>query len=154
MNSLQSRDVEVFAEAVTSYFTATTREPAHVRTAYLLESREPFPLAEFTGLITLTTGYRGTVCYTAPRGMVSHVLLVTGETDYSEAAHCDLVGEIANQFAGQAQRHFGEDLGISPPSLLLGRSQVIPRIASTLPFVIPIIWLDYESHLIVHLEKG
>lgn len=152
MNALQSRDVEVFADAVTSYFSTTTQEKAQVRSAYLLESREPFPLCEFTGMITFAQGYRGTVCFTAPRGLLSHVLLKSGETDFSDVAHGDLVGEIANQFAGQAQRHFGEDLAISPPALLVGRTQVIPRLAGSLPFVMPIVWLDYEAQLIVHLE--
>jgi chemotaxis protein CheX len=153
MSTIQTRDVEVFANAVTAYFQTTTREKALVRSAYLLESRDPFPLFEFTGMITLLSGYRGTVCFTAPRGLLSHVLLVLGEKDFSETAHCDLVGEIANQFAGQAQQHFSEDLGISPPSLLMGEASVIPRLASAHPFVIPIGWHDYESKLIVHIER-
>ena len=151
---LKSRDVEVFAESVGSYFAITTKIAAVVRSAYLLEKREPFPLSDFTGTITLTGRFRGVVCFTAPRGLLSHVLLKSGEKDFSDMAHCDLIGEIANQFAGRARGHFGENMEISPPTLFMGHAQVIPRHADNFPFVMPLSWHGYEANLIVHMDVG
>ncbi len=152
--ALKSRDVEVFTEAVATYFERTTRKKATVRSAYLLESRDPFPLSDFTGTITLSGRFRGIVCFTAPRVLLHHVLMMTGESDHSDLAHCDLIGEIANQFAGQARRHFGGGLEISPPALLMGHAHVIPRLASNYPFVLPLTWHGYEGSLIVHMEAS
>lgn len=149
---LQSKDVEVFAESVGAYFEVTTKEKAIVRSAYLLEKRDPFPLSDFTGAITISGRYRGVVCFTTPRGLLSHVLLKTGEKDYSETAHCDLVGEIANQFAGRARSHFGERMDVSPPTLFMGHAHVMPRHATNFPFVLPLVWHGYEANLIVHME--
>lgn len=148
---LKSRDVEIFAESVTAYFTLTTKERAVVRSAYLLEKREPFPLSDFTGVITLMGQYRGVVCFTAPRGLLSHVLLRMGEADFSDTTHGDLIGEIANQFSGRARGHFGEKMEISPPTLLMGHAHVIPRHADNFPFVLPLIWHGYGASLIVHM---
>ena len=149
---LKSKDVEIFAESVGSYFKITTREKAVVRSAYLLEKREPFPLSDFTGVITLSGQFHGVVCFTSPRGLLSHALLKSGEHDYSDTAHCDLIGEIANQFAGRARAHFGEKMEISPPTLFMGHANVIPRHADNFPFVLPLNWHGYEANLIVHMD--
>jgi chemotaxis protein CheX len=148
---LKSKDVEIFAESVAAYFAVTTKEGAVVRSAYLLEKREPFPLSDFTGVITLMGQYRGVVCFTSPRGLLSHVLLRIGEADFRDTTHADLIGEIANQFSGRARGHFGEKMEISPPTLLMGHAHVIPRHADSFPFVLPLTWLGYEASLIVHM---
>ena len=152
MNEVDSDDIEVFVEAVEAYFQVTTRERAIVRSAYLLEKRAPFPLSDFTGAIALSGACRGTVCFSAPRGMLSHLLLKSGEQDYSDTAHCDLVGEIANQFAGRARRHFGDKMIISPPTAFMGVGHLAPRLAETIPFVVPLTWQNYEGVLVVHIE--
>lgn len=149
---LKTKDVEIFAESVGAYFEVTTKEKAVVRSAYLLEKREPFPLSDFTGSITLMGRYKGVVCFTSPRGLLSHVLLKSGEQDFSDTAHCDLIGEIANQFAGRARGHFGEKMEISPPTLFMGQAHVIPRHADNYPFVLPLSWHGYEASLIVHMD--
>lgn len=152
MNEIDGGDIEVFVESVEAYFEITTKERAIVRSAYLLEKRAPFPLSDFTGAIALSGACRGTVCFSAPRGMLSHLLLKLGEKDYSDTAHCDLVGEIANQFAGRARRHFGEKMVMSPPTAFMGVGHMAMRLAETYPFVVPLMWQNYEGVLIVHIE--
>ena len=76
---------------------------------------------DYQGLIELDGKYQGSVAFSAPRGLLSHVLLLMGERDYSDASHRDIVGEIANQMSGYARRHFGESMEISPPRVLTER---------------------------------
>jgi chemotaxis protein CheX len=92
------------------------------------------------------------VCFSAARGLLTHVLLTLGEKDYSEDSHRDVVGEIANTLSGRARRHFGEGLEISPPESFAARTRrVYPR-ATGRPVAIPIDWNGYEASLVVHLE--
>jgi chemotaxis protein CheX len=60
----------------------------------------------------------------------------------------DLVGEVANTFAGNARRHFGEKFNISVPSSLNG-AQGKAFDGDSRPYVIPIQWRAYNSALVV-----
>lgn len=145
---LKSDDIRVFTDAATAFFTQSTRKPAAVRTAYLMERPERVVWNDFQGLIELGGKWRGSVTFSAPRGLLTHVLLLMGERDYSEASHRDIIGEIANQMSGYARRHFGEGMDISPPRLLTDRRMVATTGA---PFVIPMNWDCYEAHLVVDM---
>jgi chemotaxis protein CheX len=102
--------------------------------------------------------YRGNVTFAAPRALLTHVLLSIGESDYTDASHRDIVGEIANQMSGQARRHFGEAMDISPPRVIdrdQARHEANQHQAQGMaPFVIPVQWDRYEAHLVVQMEQG
>jgi chemotaxis protein CheX len=152
MSAARPDDIEVFSESIIRYFDVTTRKRASVRSAYLLDSGEPVVWRDYNGLITLNGGFRGSVCFSADRGLLTHVLLTMGESDYSDASHRDIVGEIANTLSGRARRHFGEALDISPPQAFAGRDQAVPALATGRPVAIPIAWNGYEACLVVHME--
>ena len=96
---LQPQDIEIFTEAITHYFLASTGEAAMIRSAYLLASGGPVLWNDFNGLIEITGDYNGSVCFSAPRGLLSHVLLKMGESVFTDERHGDIVGEIANTLA-------------------------------------------------------
>jgi chemotaxis protein CheX len=150
---LKSEDIRVFSDAAGAFFEQSTRKRASVRTAYLLESGDAVVWDDYQGLIELEGRYRGSVAFSAPRGLLSHVLLLMGERDYSEASHRDIVGEIANQMSGYARRHFGESMEISPPHVLTQRQTPGARPAQGVPFVIPMAWERYEAHLVVRMQS-
>lgn len=149
---LRPQDIEVFTEAITHYFNASTGEKASVRSAYLLERGGPVIWNDFNGLIEISGDYHGSICFSAPRALLSHVLLKMGESVFTDERHGDIVGEIANTLSGRARRHFGEGLGISPPRLLEYPSSGIEAMAHSLPYAIPLRWHGYEANLVVHLE--
>ena len=63
----------------------------------------------------------------------------------------DMVGEVANTLSGNARRSFGSNFMISVPVVLMGGEKIrVP--ASIKTFVIPIIWRQMRSYLIVCLE--
>ena len=157
-NRLKVEDVKVFSDAALGFFAQTTGHKASVRTAYLLDGAGPTVWNDFQGRIELAGRYRGSVTFSAPRGLLTHVLLSIGESDYTDASHRDIVGEIANQMSGQARRHFGEAMDISPPRVIdrdQARHEANQHQAQGMaPFVIPVQWDRYEAHLVVQMEQG
>ena len=153
--SLQSRDLEVFSEAITHFFSTSTSERAEVRSAYLVEREDPVLWNDYNGLITVEGGYSGLIAFSAPRELLSHVLLRMGEQDFTEEKHHDIVGEIANILSGRARRHFGESLKISPPTALGGKRQSLAshKNGRAAAYAIPFRWLIYDADLVIRLGK-
>ena len=155
---LRAEDVKIFTDAALGFFAQTTGHRANVRTAYLMDHDAPAVWSDFHGRIDLGGRYRGNVTFAAPRALLTHVLLSIGESDYTDASHRDIVGEIANQMSGQARRHFGEAMDISPPRVI-DRDQARHEAnqhqpQGMAPFVIPVQWDRYEAHLVVQMEQG
>jgi chemotaxis protein CheX len=149
---LKAQDIKIFSDAAASFFEQTTKKRATVRTAYLLDSQDAVVWDDYQGLIELVGKYQGSVAFSAPRGLLSHVLLLMGERDYSDASHRDIVGEIANQMSGYARRHFGESMEISPPRVLTERQAPAAGAGEAVPFAIPMAWERYEAHLVVRMH--
>lgn len=152
MRALRAEDIRVFSDAAGAFFEQSTRRRATVRTAYMLGSADPVVWDDYQGLIELDGRWRGSVGFSAPRGLLSHLLLAIGERDYSEASHRDIVGEIANQMSGYARRHFGEGMAISPPRVLTRGRDAPPAAAEAVPFAIPMRWENYQAHLVVRMQ--
>ncbi len=150
--TLRPGDIEVFSEAISHFFATTTRDPALVRSAYVLDAVDPVLWNDFNGVITVDGGFAGCVAFSAPRELLSHVLLKMGEQEFSEEKHRDIVGEIANILSGRARRHFGEGLRISTPAAFSGRDASVKRRARSAPYAIPFRWKGYEADLVVHLD--
>ena len=152
---LESRDVQVFSGAISNFFGNTTRSPASVRSSYLAEQAQVLPKADFSGMVELTGRYRGWVCFSASRGLLSQVLMAMGlGSDYSDAGHLDLVGEIANTMIGQALRHFGDDLEISVPKTFSGNASRLVSESRSRPVLLPMTWNGYEAVLAIHMSHA
>ncbi|MDQ8022744.1 MAG: chemotaxis protein CheX [Moraxellaceae bacterium] len=147
---LQENELRAFVDSVTHFFAHSSGDGADVRSAYLADPRSELPRFDYTGIIDVRGDWRGCLYFSAPRGMLSHLLLVTGEGTYSEEDHLDLVGEIANTFSGRARRELGEGLEISVPRR--GRGMAIRASGATRPFVIPLTWRGYDAVVVVDLQ--
>lgn len=150
-NNLRSEDIEVFSEAITHFFNVYTGEAAQVRSAYLVEADTPVQWNDYNGQIEVSGDYVGQICFSAPRALLSHVLLKMGESVFTDEKHGDIVGEIANTLSGRARRHFGEGLEISPPRLADPASASIETASDHRPYAIPLLWHGYEASLLVQL---
>jgi chemotaxis protein CheX len=152
---LRPEHIELFSETVSEFFDSLCGEPAQVRSAYLLDdAQDPVLWNDFHGLIVISGDFVGTVCFSASRNLLTHVLLLSGEGSYDDDKHLDIVGEIANQFAGRARKKFGERLEISTPIAFAGRARQVSRRAQTAPYAIPFSWRGYEAGLVVNLEAA
>ncbi len=153
MHEVRPEHIEIFAETVSEFFDGLSGEPALVRSAYLMDAEDdPVLWNDYNGVIRISGGYRGSVCFSASRRLLTHVLLLCGEGKYDESKHLDIVGEIANQFSGRSRLKFGDQLVISTPEAFAGRSRAVRRELASPPYAIPFSWRGYEAGLVVNLE--
>jgi chemotaxis protein CheX len=147
--SLES-EVAVFVDGVLNYFDTTVQQSAQCGTPHLALSERP-EISDYTGVIQVSGKRRGCVAFTAPKSMLSVMLMRMQETDMGHENLCDLVGEIANTLSGNARRDFGQQFQISVPAVISGRGSQLEYPAATRPIVIPIDWRNYHARLIVCL---
>jgi chemotaxis protein CheX len=136
---------------VLHYFGSTVQQVAQCGTPHLALSERP-EISDYTGVIQVTGRRAGLVAFTAPKSMLSVMLMRMQETDMSHDNLCDLVGEIANTLSGNARRDFGQQFQISVPSVITGRDGRLEYPKASRPIVIPIEWRNYHARLIVCLQ--
>ena len=150
--ALTPEDIEIFSEAISNFFNLMTRQPAQVKTAYVFQETAPIIWNDFNGVIQVSGGFRGSIAFSAPRGLLNEILIVMGESGKSDAHFLDVVGEIANQLSGRARRHFGEALDISTPISCERAGFPLKALAEGPAYAIPLTWGPYEANLVVHLD--
>ena len=148
--SLES-EVGVFVEGVLNYFGTAVQQSAQCGTPHLALGSKP-EISDYTGIIQVSGRRAGLVAFTAPKSMLSVMLMRMQETDMSHENLCDLVGEIANTLSGNARRDFGHQFAISVPSVIAGRTDAVEFPPNARPIVIPIDWRNYHARLIVCLQ--
>ncbi len=152
MSDISEERIRVFTDAVKRYFSQTAGEAVEIDTAFLAEDGNPV-YYDYTGLISISGGFRGCVYFSAPRVLLRHLLVAHGEADHREENLLDLVGEVANNFSGNAREHFGPAFAISPPVAVKGRPD---RLKSDgfrrRPFVISVTWKAYTAAIAVCVE--
>jgi chemotaxis protein CheX len=149
---LTPEDIEIFAEAIGTFFDNVTGRPAQVRTAYVFDDPAPIVWNDFNGVIRVSGGFRGSITFAAPEPMLSDLLGHMGEKMPTDVHFIDVAGEIANQMSGRARRHFGEALDISTPIACGKRGTEVKRRAAGPAYAIPLVWGGHEAHLVVHLD--
>jgi chemotaxis protein CheX len=146
---LQEQELKTFVEGTTNYFEVTAQQAASIGSPYLVTKGAP-GVHDYTGVINITGKRAGVVYFTAPRAMLTVLLMKMQETDFSHETMKDLVGEVANTISGNARRDFGRDFVISVPNVVAGDKVEIP--ADMRPFVIPINWRSHSAKLVVALK--
>ena len=144
-------EVGVFVTGVLHYFGTTVQQAAQCGTPHLALSERP-EVSDYTGVVRITGKRVGLVAFTAPKSMLSVMLMRMQETDMSHENLCDLVGEITNTLSGNARRDFGQQFQISVPSIIAGRDSILDYPQASRPIVIPIEWRNYHARLIVCLQ--
>lgn len=152
MADISEKETRVFIDAVTHYFGHLTGEPAVIRSAYLAEGA--LPRFDYTGLITLSGQFRGCVYFSASKLMTTKLLIALREPDICNANLLDIVGEVANTIAGNARKHFGDELEISTPLSIQGHADTIKPAVRARPFAIELTWQRCEAVVIVDLETA
>jgi chemotaxis protein CheX len=144
-------EVGVFVDGVLNYFGNSVQQSAQCGTPHLALGEQP-DISDYTGVIRISGKRAGLVAFTAPKNMLSVMLMRMQETDMSHENMCDLVGEIANTLSGNARRDFGHQFQISVPSVIAGRGGTLDYPAASRPIIIPIDWRNYHARLIVCLR--
>jgi chemotaxis protein CheX len=108
---LQEQELKTFVEGTTNYFEVAAQQPASIGSPYLADT--PPAVHDYTGIISISGKREGVVYFTAPKAMLTVLLMKMQENDFSHETMRDLVGEVANTISGNARRDFGRDFVIS-----------------------------------------
>jgi chemotaxis protein CheX len=143
-------ELRTFIDGTTRFFETLTNQAASVGSPYLVTDGKPGAY-EYSGVIEVSGARKGIVFFTAPRGMLTVLLMRMQETDTSEENMRDLVGEVANTISGNARRDLGKGFVISVPNVVTNAAEgvVTPHERS---FVIPINWRTHAAKLVVCLQ--
>ncbi len=117
LEMFKEAEIRTFIEGTTNYFETSAQQSATVGSPYLVTDGKPGAY-EYTGVIGITGARKGVVYFTAPRGMLTVLLMRMQETDTSDENIKDLVGEVANTISGNARRDFGKNFTISVPIVI------------------------------------
>jgi chemotaxis protein CheX len=147
---LKEAEIRTFIRGVTHYFETSTQQAASVGSPYLVTDGKPGAY-DFTGVIAISGARRGIVYFTAPKGMLTVLLMRMQETDTSNENLMDLVGEVANTISGNARRDFGKQFSISVPKVVANDTEGV-RAPHFRSFVIPINWRTHSAKLVVCIE--
>lgn len=148
---IQENELKTFVEGTTNYFEVAAQQPASIGSPYLVTEGQP-SVHEYTGVINITGKREGVVYFSAPKAMLTVLLMKMQESDFSHETMRDLVGEVANTISGNARKDFGREFVISVPSVLAGERPDIPATPGMRSFVIPINWRSHSAKLVVALR--
>ena len=152
MSTIGENDIRTFVDAVSAYFLQVTKEKAEIKGAYLVEGEVSAPTFDLTGYIELSGSHAGRVYFSAPRVMVSFLLLLMREPVRSEERLLDAVGEIANTIAGNARKYFGEAMEISVPVTAATEPEWLSKEVSRYSYVIIVKWKQYSASVIIDIQ--
>ena len=116
---LEEQDIRAFVYGTTRYFEVAAQQAASVGSPFLVTQGTP-EVHDYTGVITVTGRRNGIVYFSAPRGMLTVLLMKMNESNVTHENLCDLVGEVANTISGNVRRDFGKDFAISAPTVVTG----------------------------------
>jgi chemotaxis protein CheX len=148
---LDERELRTFVEGTTNFFEVAAQQPASVGSPYLVTEGRP-GVHEYTGIIKVSGKRSGIVYFTAPKTMLTVLLMKMQENDFSHQTMCDAVGEVANTISGNARRDYGKEFVISVPEVVSGASDEVELPSGTRPYVIPINWRSHAARLVVCLR--
>lgn len=148
---LDEQDIRAFVHGTTHYFEVAAQQPANVGSPFLVTQGAP-ELHDYTGVISVSGRRTGVVYFSAPRGMLTVLLMKMNESNVSRENLRDLVGEVANTISGNVRRDFGKDFVISVPTVVDGAERAVELPGDCHPIVIPINWRSHAAKLVVCLR--
>ena len=148
---LDEQDIRAFVYGTTHYFDVAAQQAATVGSPFLVTHGTP-ELHDYTGVIAVSGRRNGIVYFSAPRGMLTVLLMKMNESNVTHDNLRDLVGEVANTISGNVRRDFGKDFVISVPTVVTGNARPIELPPGCRPVVIPINWRSHAAKLVVCLN--
>jgi chemotaxis protein CheX len=151
-STLRQETLPVFVQSIMHYFSHVTGVAAETETPYLQDGNSD--IMDFTAVIGVSGDLLGCVYYTAPLGMLDKLLRFVAEHEPTDELRCDMAGEVANTLSGNARRHLGSGFMISTPVVIQGKPERLVPYKGGACFVIPILWQQMRSLLMISLIEA
>lgn len=143
--------LRIFIDCIVRYFNHASEVTVKVGTPYL-EHNTSAKAMDYSGVIAISGNHRGSVCFTAPKILLKHLLLSIGENDTSEENLADIIGEVSNTLSGNARKELGKNFVISTPTVVKGLPSEAHLPKTMRSFVIPILWKGYAASVVICLK--
>lgn len=153
LNSLNEEELKFFVDSVRIFFKKTVQSEPEITSAFL--GTVDIEGYEFNGIVTLSGSYDGQIIVSMPKQMLREILLLQQEVNLDDNNLLDIVGEIANTFAGNARKKLshGDALTVSVPIKLQGTNKTKARVRKH-PYMIVLSWNKYPALVCVDIEKN
>ena len=147
---MQEQELKTFVEGTTNYFEVAAQQPASIGSPYLVTEGQP-AVHDYTGMINITGKREGVVYFTAPRAMLTVLLMKMQESDFS---HETMRTWSARWRTPSRATRAGTSGGTSSsPCRAWWRARRRRfRAAGMRSFVIPINWRSHSAKLVVALK--
>ena len=149
---LSESTLKTIAKTIESYFSKQKIGDSEIHPPYLGKIGEA-PTIEFSAIIQIYGAYRGAVYLTASRDFAAKVLMAQGLA-LNEENLLDIVGEMANIFAGNIRLDLGVAFSITPPVLMSGKGIALRFEVRDQPYVMPLRLDGAVANLVIVFEKS
>ncbi|MCL6415845.1 chemotaxis protein CheX [Aestuariirhabdus sp. Z084] len=146
-------EIEIFIQCVEKYFSKRSKEKIIIETPYLTENISR-TLSDYTGIISISGAYKGSIYFTAPSEFLKQVLLDHGQSDFSVEYLADAIGEVTNTLSGNSRKSLGRNFVISVPKVIQGNSQVPDLTDGAHSFVVPLKWHGHSAAMVVSVMNS
>jgi len=150
---MKQEQLQVFIQGVIEYFNKIAGSQIDVGVPYLKEQGKKVILG-YTGVIGISGRMQGGIYITADRNFLMDLLnKIMPGANSDENKLTDMIGELANTIAGNAQKTLGKEFNISIPMVLTqsSKDQVHSFEIKAPTFVIPFKWSENQAYLVVGL---
>ncbi len=110
-------DIRPFVDCLESYFVKRSFSEIIIETPYLTESVNSV-LSDFTGIISISGTYGGSIYFTASKDFLEKMIAAHGQSTFTDDLIRDMVGEITNTLSGNSRKELGSNFVISVPSIM------------------------------------
>lgn len=149
---MSEEQLRIFIDCIVRYFDHASDVAVKIGTPYLEENQATRAM-DYSGVIAISGNHRGSVCFTAPKILLKHLLLSIGENDTSEANLADMIGEVSNTLSGNARKELGKNFVISTPTVVQGAPSEAHLPKRLRSYVIPIVWKGYSAAVVICLKS-
>jgi chemotaxis protein CheX len=144
---MELNEIKIFIQGLVNYFQQFENSEPTILIPY--PQFGDYDFLDYSAIIGVSGSDKGCVYVTAKKEMVNELLTAMHITDHSEALRLDVIGELANNIAGNAGEFFGNNFRISVPMVITGKDHNI-HLPLTIPVItIPFEWKTFKCFLVV-----
>ena len=150
---MNADQLKTFQQITLGYFSRVAPEigPPILQEAYLRFDSAVF--LAYTSVVFITGLYEGCLYITTVPEVLEAILSLHDELEINDKTRLDMCRELSNVLAGNASRAFGANWTISVPQSLTS-SETGSLVLPPSTFVMPFIWKDMESYLVIGLKEN
>jgi chemotaxis protein CheX len=149
---MNADQLKTFQNITLAYFTklAPQDQPPVLQETYL--RFDSSVLLDYTSVVFISGAYEGCLYITTTPKVLEALLSVHGEREINENTRLDMCRELSNVLAGNASLAFGADWTISVPQSVTTETKGTLQLPPS-TFIMPFLWKQMESYLVVGLQR-